>query len=353
MTSASIQDTPAEGTDSNIDWRIRPFEMSDVPGVVALINSVYDAYRIQHSLGETSLRAYLAAPRSDPARQRVVVDGPRVPGVPPNMPVGYAGIRYEEDEEAGERMYYLNINVHKAAEGLGLERVLAGRLMDIVRGYEGDAGMKRMGKVTIKAGTIEQMSHKCALYREIGLREVRQFWTMARTLHAPIDEPAHVDGVSIHTFDYPKDSEGARVAFNDSFSDHWDHHPTEQADWEHWMAQDVMRTDLSLLAEVDGEPGTFAGFCVISVTEDDNKRRGVEEGWIDLLGTTRAWRRMGLGRALLLHGLHSLKNAGFDTALLGVDSISPTGANKLYESVGFRIREREFAYEAPLEEVRV
>jgi ribosomal protein S18 acetylase RimI-like enzyme len=41
-----------------------------------------------------------------------------------------------------------------------------------------------------------------------------------------------------------------------------------------------------------------------------------------------------------------------DTALLGVDSTSLTGANRLYESVGFRIRNREFGYAAPLDEVK-
>src|SRR3954453_4538917 len=114
-----------------------------------------------------------------------------------------------------------------------------------------------------------------------------------------------------------------------------------------------MRTDLSLLAEVDAEPGTFAGFCMIEVMDGSNKLRGVAEGWIELLGPIRGWRRVGLGRSLLLHGLHSLRSAGLDTALLGVDSESPTGANKLYESVGFRMRDRSFSYVCDLEDVRV
>jgi hypothetical protein len=42
-----------------------------------------------------------------------------------------------------------------------------------------------------------------------------------------------------------------------------------------------------------------------------------------------------------------------ETALLGVDSESPTGANKLYESVGFRIRNRDFSYAAGLDEVKM
>jgi mycothiol synthase len=250
-------------------------------------------------------------------------------------------------------MYYINMTVHPAVEGMGLEQALARRIMDMVHDHESDPNLRRMTKVTIKGGFLEPMLNKKAILLSMGLKEVRQFWTMARPLDEPIDEPAHIDGIVVHPFNYPADSEGARAAFNDSFSDHWDHHTIDQADWEHWMSQDLMRPDLSPLAAVEAVPGTFAGFCIISIVKDDNKRRGVQEGWIDLLGTTRNWRRVGLGRALLLHGLHSLKNAGMETALLGVDSTSPTGAQRLYESVGFRIRVREFAYEAQLGEITV
>lgn len=353
MSDTSAQATQSHSTGESIDWLIRPFAVADVPGVVALTNSIYDAYGINNSLSETMLKAYLDAPRSDPARQRVVVDGPRIEGVPSNMPVGYGGIRYEEDEETDERMYYLSITVHPAAEGKGLAQVLARKIMQIVYDHESDPALKRMNKVTIKSGFIEPLQSKKALLQSMGLKEVRQFWTMARPLDQPIDEPPHVDGIVVHHFKHPENSEGARAAFNNSFSDHWDHHPIDQTDWEHWLRQPIYRPDLSLLAEIEADPGTFAGFCIISVIEDDNKRRNVCEGWIDLLGTTRDWRRVGLGRALILHGLHSLKNAGMETALLEVDSTSPTGAQRLYESVGFRIRVREFSYEAPLGEITV
>ena len=148
---------------------------------------------------------------------------------------------------------------------------------------------------------------------------MRQFWTMARPLDLPIDEPALVEGINVRPYRRPDDNEEARKAFNDSFSDHWDHHPTPAEDWEFWTAQPDTRPELSWLAEIEDHPGTFAGFCIISINSEDNRKRGVQEGWIELLGTTRDWRRVGLGRALLLNGLCSLANAGMETALLGVD----------------------------------
>jgi mycothiol synthase len=353
VSQTYIEETPAEGKDEKIEWQVRPFRDGDVRGMVALFNAIDDHYKLHESTTEEQFRSRLNAPRTDPERQILVVEGQAVEGVPANMPVGYGRVFYEEDEEANGRSYFLSVKVHQAAEGLGLERELAGRLMEIVRGYESDPAMTPRQSTMVKAWALEPSANMRSLWPEIGLAEVRQFWTMARPLDQPIDEPALVEGVDIRTYRRPEDNEEARKAFNDSFSDHWDHHPTPPEDWEFWTAQPDTRPELSWLAEIDEHPGTFAGFCIISMNSEDNQKRGVQEGWIELLGTTRGWRRVGLGRALLLNGLRSLEGAGMETALLGVDSLSPTGANRLYESVGFRIRMREFGYAAPLEQVKV
>jgi mycothiol synthase len=82
--------------------------------------------------------------------------------------------------------------------------------------------------------------------------------------------------------------------------------------------------------------GTFAAFCLWAIDAADNARRGRSDGWIGLLGTRRGHRGIGLGRAMLLVGLQRLRDAGADTAKLGVDAENPTGALGLYERVGFR-----------------
>ena len=40
-----------------------------------------------------------------------------------------------------------------------------------------------------------------------------------------------------------------------------------------------------------------------------------------------------------------------ETALLGVDFESPTGANRLYELVGFTVRHHDVLYKCALEEI--
>lgn len=54
------------------------------------------------------------------------------------------------------------------------------------------------------------------------------------------------------------------------------------------------------------------------------------------LAVQQAYRRQGLGRALLLAGMHSLQREGMGWAMLGVDMENLTGALRLSEGAGFR-----------------
>ena len=92
----------------------------------------------------------------------------------------------------------------------------------------------------------------------------------------------------------------------------------------------------------------IAGLCLCDVNEEHIARIGRQEGWVDILGVRRPYRRRGLGRALLLAGLHVLKEAGMESTTLGVDAESLTGATRLYESVGFVERKRFVLYRPPL-----
>ena len=56
-------------------------------------------------------------------------------------------------------------------------------------------------------------------------------------------------------------------------------------------------------------------------------------GFVGMIGIAEAWRRRGLGRALLLHAFREFWARGITRVTLGVDSENPTGATRLYESV--------------------
>lgn len=100
-------------------------------------------------------------------------------------------------------------------------------------------------------------------------------------------------------------------------------------------AADVAVIDLAATAP-DGE---LAAICLCSTSDLDAAPHTPCSGWVELLGTRPAYRRRGLGRALLLAGLQHLGAHGATVALLGTTSWN-IDAQRLFASVGFRLAHR-------------
>jgi mycothiol synthase len=332
----------------SVAWAIRPYQASDLQAIMDIVRARAAAYDPALLLGADAVLWRMQGPPGSEPRPAIVVTGPPLAGVPEGGLLG-AGSFSVEGPEGGEHSYVLQFWGHPAAVERGVEYTLVDSLLDLIRGFEARPGIASPGDVGVFASYSAKVPGRKELFESIGMSLVRIFLRMERSLHEPIKEPPAVSGVTLRTYRRPEDNAGACAAYNDSFSDHFDHHDEDQRDWDHGIADPSRRPDLSWLAEIDGKPGSFAGFCICVVYDDANREKGVREGWIELLGTTREWRGKGLGRSLLLHGLQSLKSAGLDTALLGVDSESPTGANLLYEKVGFRVRQQEYIYSMGLE----
>jgi ribosomal protein S18 acetylase RimI-like enzyme len=109
-------------------------------------------------------------------------------------------------------------------------------------------------------------------------------------------------------------------------------------EWRHVFTSDP-RFDPSLWFVVEAGPETAA----IALCREHEGESGL--GWINVLGVRKAWRRKGLGRALLLHCFQEFRRRGFHAAALGVDAESLTGANRLYESAGMHVVRRSDVYE--------
>lgn len=332
-------------------WTMRMYREGDIPALVALINASHEADNTGQSISEQDLTVNFAQPFSDPPHQVVIVEGPRIQGVPENMPIGYGRVVHFYDRDADERIHQLGVKVHPLARDTDLQSVLIARMLDIVRRHEQAPDTEQAGKVSVLASAREVDHDARNAYEAAGLKPVRWGWIMERSLSDPIPEPQEIEGVHIRNYNLPDDNSAAREAYNNSFIDHYEFHALPDEIFNFMMATPEMRHDLSWLAEIDEEPGKFAGFCINEIKEEENAAMGKKEGWIGLLGTIRGWRGKGLGRSLLLRSLHSLKAAGMDTALLGVDSESPTGANRLYESVGFTVRRQEMLFRAPLSDL--
>ena len=331
---------------------MRPYQESDLPAIMEIVRARADAYNPELLMGLDALRWRMQGPPGSKPHPAVVVTGPSVEGVKPGALLGAGSFSVEGDEHA-DHSYVLHFWGHPAAVDIGVEYAIVARLFDLIRQNEARRNVSHREDVRVFASYSSKVPGRQELFESVGMTFVRLFLRMERDLRDPIPESAAVPGITLRTYNRPQDNAGACASYNDSFSDHWDHHDESQDDWDKGAADPSRRPDLSWLAEIDGHPGNFAGFCICVVYDDANREKGVKEGWIELLGTTREWRGRGLGRSLLLHGLQSLKSSGLDTALLGVDSESPTGANLLYEKVGFRVRQQEYVYSVALKDAQL
>ncbi len=186
----------------------------------------------------------------------------------------------------------------------------------------------------VRAGARSTDAERIALLEQQGFSVARYFLRMVRPLDEPIPEPRFPEGFTLRHVAGEEEAEAWVACFNQSFIDHYNHHDMRVEDRKHWMAESFYKPERDLIAVAPD--GTIAAFCWCTINPEENARSGRNEGWIGILGTRRGFRKLGLGRAMLLAGLRRLKEDGVETAKLGVDADNPTGALGLYESAGFR-----------------
>jgi mycothiol synthase len=197
-----------------------------------------------------------------------------------------------------------------------------------------EVGREHSVRTLLRSGARSDRADEIALLEEHGFAIGRYFLRMTRSLHEPIPEPVLPSGFTIRTVVGTHQAAAWIDMFNQSFIDHWNHHDKTVEERLHWMSESYYNADRDLI--VVAPDGTFAAFAFCSISSEENTRTGRKEGWVNLLGTRRGFRKIGLGRAILLAGLQRLQADGMDTALLGVDADSLTGATRLYQSVGFK-----------------
>ncbi|MGL5083376.1 MAG: GNAT family N-acetyltransferase [Microcoleaceae cyanobacterium] len=175
----------------------------------------------------------------------------------------------------------------------------------------------------------------------------RQFSTLVRETHlsSPTPElPAGFTLVDQSVNPWSSSNLQAWVElYNESFTDHWNHHDLTVETLKYWQEQPDYQPELDLIAVAP--TGELAAFCSCRLKPQNLDH---STGWIEWLGSRRGFRRLGLGRAVLLAGLQRLQGAGADLIKLSVDAENWTGAVRLYQSVGFHPLETWLSWAKPL-----
>lgn len=170
----------------------------------------------------------------------------------------------------------------------------------------------------------------------LGLETQRWFTNMLRDMKDPVPAREVAEGIRVATYERSM-ADATRIARNDAFRDHWGSLPTEPERWSKFVDGPFFRPDLSAVA-LEGD--RVVAFCLASVNEDDWQALGASNSYIDLIGVVRDSRGKGLAPAVIAHALGQIAAAGLEKAVLDVDTASPTGANTLYERLGFTATDR-------------
>lgn len=169
------------------------------------------------------------------------------------------------------------------------------------------------------------------LFRLRGFTEVRRFWDMEIDLG---DEPPAEPPVAVDSF-APDEGRAFHAALEEAFVDHWEPHPEP---FESWWGRQVGRSnfDPTLWFVIrDGDE-------IAAIARNEIRGSG---GYVGTLGVRRPWRGRGYAKALLHHSFGEFHRRGLRRVTLGVDAENPTGATRLYESVGMHAAREDIVWE--------
>lgn len=228
--------------------------------------------------------------------------------------VGYTDV----NERPGRERYWVDLRaldpraarvLVSAAETWAAERAAAGALLHLA--------------------APDQDRRSGPILEELGYRIVRYEFEMRIELDEEPPEPVWPEGIGIRTFRPGEDDEEGWRADNDSFADHWEFIPDPFEDWREEVLGSPHFDPSLFFLPVEGD--AVAGLVYCQLRDLDGP-----VGWIEILGVRRAWRRRGLGLALLHHAFRELRARGATWAGLEVDAENLTGAVRLYERAGMR-----------------
>jgi mycothiol synthase len=294
--------------------RLRSMNLDDIPAVVRLINAADAVDQADEGTSEAEFQHWVE--QSGGAGNRVVALNAA------GEIVGYGDVYHQPDDEGAWGW----VVVHPAWRRHGIGMRLAEQVLDRAR---------RLGVAWIDYATDVRLQEANAWLARLGYEPVRTY--MRLRLPPAVEVPAPVYPSGFHTRTFRRDDLAAvRAILAAPFTDH--RNPQASAAGGDRATENLGQPwfDPRGLFVVETGEGQLAGLCWAYINYEENRRRGEAIGWINDLEVARTYRRQGLGRALLLDGIHWLRGQGMRTVDLWVDS-GNREARSLYAATGFEV----------------
>ncbi|HET9345083.1 MAG TPA: GNAT family N-acetyltransferase [Candidatus Limnocylindrales bacterium] len=303
--------------------RFRPVDLAaDAPGIAVVINDSAAADGNEYALTPDDIRHDLEhQAHFDLGRDVLIaeIDG-RIVGE------GEQNVVVRE----GVAVHQWNAWVHPDERGRGIGRALVRWVERRAR----QAAAEWPGPEPHELGTWIDSESAAGLriLESEGYRQVRYGFSMLRPLSEPIPEAALPDGLEVRPV-VAADHRRIWDADTEAFRDHNDAAIRTEEDFERWFSMPNIDTSLWRVAW-DGDE--VVGSVMTFIWPEENEALGFSRGWLEHISVRRPWRNKGVAKALIVDTLRMLRDMGIAEGALGVDSMNPTGALQLYESLGFR-----------------
>jgi mycothiol synthase len=186
----------------------------------------------------------------------------------------------------------------------------------------------------------EWMKDEIALFERHEFKLVRYFTENIRDLSDPIADSLLAEGLVARSWS-DEIAGDALAVHNAAFVDHWGSQPIEREHWDTFYANEFFQPQMSWVVYDEVTP---VAYVQCSKYPHDWEDRGRTEAWIEGIGTIEGYRGRGIASALIALAMRAFSDDGMEYAILGVDSENPTGANRIYERLGFVPEKRMVAF---------
>lgn len=232
-------------------------------------------------------------------------------------------------ESSGKRVHRLRIEVLPMWRGCGIEETLLDRLEQHQSSLFQDHVASGLGWFELEIDVAQTWLVR--VVQAAGYHVIRGFDSMVCENFDNIPDAELPAGIETR----PVTSDQMRQIFwggEDAFSDHWSSPVADEQDFALWLGQDLD----TALWQIAWDGDEFVGMIRNEVNESENRKYGYRRGYTEEIAVRKAWRRRGIGKALLVRSLEMFRDMGFDSTILAVDPDNPSGAQRLYASVGYK-----------------
>jgi ribosomal protein S18 acetylase RimI-like enzyme len=318
----------------------RPFRGGpDCANILTIINASRDADGVEDVETLESIRNnYEHLTNCDPRRDVVLVEAD-------GRPVAYSRSFWMKLRAPGWIYIHLGHVVpewrHKGI-GRAMLRYHEDRLRQAARQHPED------GPKCFQTFSYQSEKDRVSLLESEGYRPARYFYLMVRPDLEDIPDLRLPPGLEVRPVQ-PEHIPHILGAAKEAFGDHWGEEEYGEEDEKRFLGSPEYAPDIWKVAW-DASKNEVAGMVLGYILEAHNAKFNRKRGWTENISVRRPYRRQGVARALMAENLRELKARGMTEAALGVDTENPTGALRVYESMGFRPVAVEVVYRKPVSE---